>query len=40
MPHRVCPECGFYNGKLIVPKKVKKSKVQQQPEAENQEEQK
>ncbi len=28
MPHRVCPECGFYNGQLVVPKKAKKSKVQ------------
>jgi large subunit ribosomal protein L32 len=25
LPHRVCPECGFYNGELIVPKKAKKS---------------
>ena len=22
--HRVCPSCGFYNGALIMPKKVKK----------------
>ncbi|HNM05254.1 MAG TPA: 50S ribosomal protein L32, partial [Leptospiraceae bacterium] len=26
LPHRVCPACGFYNGKLAVPPKVKKSK--------------
>jgi large subunit ribosomal protein L32 len=25
MPHKVCPECGFYNGVLIVPKKIKKA---------------
>ncbi len=24
--HRVCPECGFYNGELIVAKKMKKKK--------------
>lgn len=36
MPHRVCPSCGFYDGKLIVPKKVKKAKKQEQPS--NQEE--
>lgn len=23
-PHKVCPFCGYYNGKLIAPKKVKK----------------
>ncbi|MDR2860404.1 MAG: 50S ribosomal protein L32 [Elusimicrobiota bacterium] len=28
MPHRICPECGFYDGKLIIPKKVKKSAQQ------------
>ncbi len=22
--HHVCPECGYYNGELIVPRKVKK----------------
>ena len=36
MPHRVCPSCGFYDGKLIVPKKTKKTKKQEQPS--NQEE--
>ena len=36
MPHRVCPSCGFYDGKLIVPKKAKKAKKQEQ--ASNQEE--
>ena len=30
LPHRVCPSCGFYDGKLIVPKKAKKSKKQEQ----------
>jgi large subunit ribosomal protein L32 len=25
LSHRVCPECGFYNGVLIVPKKAKRS---------------
>jgi large subunit ribosomal protein L32 len=29
-PHKVCPECGFYNGKLIIPRKVKKSAQQNQ----------
>ncbi|MDR2676567.1 MAG: 50S ribosomal protein L32 [Endomicrobium sp.] len=26
LPHRVCGKCGFYNGKLIIPLKLKKSK--------------
>lgn len=26
VPHRVCPQCGFYDGVLVVPKKVKKKK--------------
>lgn len=34
LPHRVCPSCGFYNGKLIVPKKAKKAKTQEQPQEE------
>ena len=25
-PHRVCPSCGFYNGKLVVATKIKKKK--------------
>lgn len=25
-PHRVCSNCGFYNGVLVAPKKEKKSK--------------
>ena len=25
LPHRVCPSCGVYNGKLEVAKKVKKT---------------
>jgi large subunit ribosomal protein L32 len=25
LPHRVCPACGFYNGELIIPRKVKKT---------------
>lgn len=24
MPHRICPSCGFYDGKLVVAKKTKK----------------
>ncbi|MCM8815362.1 MAG: 50S ribosomal protein L32 [Candidatus Omnitrophica bacterium] len=23
LPHRICKECGYYNGKLVVAKKVK-----------------
>lgn len=30
-PHTVCPECGFYNGKLVVARKVKKEKGGQAP---------
>lgn len=26
LPHRVCPECGFYNGKQVVFKKIKEKK--------------
>ena len=26
LPHRVCPACGFYDGKAIVIKKIKKKK--------------
>lgn len=26
LPHRVCPNCGFYNGKQVVVKKEKKEK--------------
>jgi len=37
MPHRVCPECGFYNGKLIVPKKVKKTKTQSEEQQQEKE---
>jgi large subunit ribosomal protein L32 len=33
-PHKVCPECGFYNGKLIVPRKVKKNAAQQNQQQE------
>ncbi|MFA6317839.1 MAG: 50S ribosomal protein L32 [Elusimicrobiota bacterium] len=27
-PHTVCPECGFYNGKLVVAPRQKKAKGQ------------
>ncbi|MCA6079559.1 50S ribosomal protein L32 [Candidatus Endomicrobiellum agilis] len=31
LPHRICPECGFYNGKLISLKKAgKPAKTQQE----------
>jgi large subunit ribosomal protein L32 len=30
LPHRVCRNCGFYNGELIMPKNVKKSAKMQQ----------
>lgn len=26
LPHRMCQECGWYNGKIVLPKKVKKAK--------------
>jgi large subunit ribosomal protein L32 len=29
LPHKVCPGCGFYNGKLIVAKKAKKVEQEQ-----------
>jgi large subunit ribosomal protein L32 len=29
MPHKVCPECGFYKGKVVVVKKVKKTEEEQ-----------
>jgi large subunit ribosomal protein L32 len=29
-PHTVCTQCGFYGGKLIVAKKVRKSKKKKQ----------
>jgi large subunit ribosomal protein L32 len=32
LPHKVCPECGFYNGKLVIPRKVKKTEAQKQKE--------
>jgi large subunit ribosomal protein L32 len=38
LPHHICPSCGFYNGELIAPKKVKKKAAegqQQQPPEEN-----
>jgi len=28
MPHRVCSECGYYNGKLVVDKEADKKKNQ------------
>lgn len=28
--HKVCPECGFYNGVLIVSKKAKKTERKQE----------
>lgn len=30
-PHTICAQCGFYDGKLVLPKKVKKKKAQEQP---------
>jgi len=29
-PHRVCPECGSYKGKVVKPKKEKKAKKEQE----------
>jgi large subunit ribosomal protein L32 len=34
MPHRVCPECGFYNGNLLFLKKLKKQKLKRRAAAE------
>ena len=31
-PHVVCPHCGFYDGKLVVAKKVKKGKGKKEGE--------
>jgi len=31
-PHRICPHCGFYNGKLVLPKREKKHKGPQSAE--------
>ena len=38
MPHKVYTECWFYKGKLVVPRKVKKSKAKEQQANEEQEE--
>ncbi|MBI5201305.1 MAG: 50S ribosomal protein L32 [Elusimicrobia bacterium] len=35
-PHRVCPSCGFYNGKLVIAAKVKKKKGAEGQEGEQQ----
>lgn len=29
LPHRVCPTCGFYNGKLVLAPKIKAPKEAQ-----------
>lgn len=29
LSHQVCPECGFYAGELIVPRKIKKEKTEE-----------
>lgn len=26
LSHQVCPDCGFYNGELVLPRKVKSKK--------------
>ena len=33
-PHTVCPNCGFYNGKIAVAPKQKKEKAGEGPEKE------
>jgi large subunit ribosomal protein L32 len=35
LAHRVCPSCGFYNGELIVAKRVKKDKNHPEGQAQN-----
>lgn len=29
LSHQICPQCGFYNGELILPPKVKSKKDQE-----------
>lgn len=31
LPHRVCPNCGYYNGELLIVKKEKKKKPETTP---------
>lgn len=31
--HQICPECGFYNGELILPKKIKEKKKEGEGES-------
>jgi ribosomal protein L32 len=31
MPHRVCPDCGYYDSELIVVKKEKNKKKEEEP---------
>ena len=33
LPHHVCPECGFYGGELLIPRKIKKKEEGQPPQA-------
>lgn len=30
LPHCICPSCGFYNKQLVIPKKEKKDKQQEE----------
>lgn len=29
IPHRVCLECGYYNGKLVIAKKIKEKQAKE-----------
>jgi len=33
VPHRVCADCGFYGGELLIPRKIKKKEEGQPPQA-------
>lgn len=32
LSHRICPSCGFYGEELVLPKKVKKAKGEEEEE--------
>ena len=32
LSHQICPECGYYNNELLIPRKVKKKAEEQPPQ--------